>query len=393
MAQGKTPRATRATVDLLTCAQRDEDSRGREQFEEQHRFRGAFQRDRDRIVHSRSFRRLEYKTQVFLNGTGDHYRTRLTHTIEVASVSRTMARELRLNEDLAECIALAHDLGHSPFGHAGENALNELMLRYGGFEHNVQSLRIVEELEVKYPEYNGLNLTWEVREGLKKGRLDDLESEIALGFTPLQPSLEAQIVDLCDEIAYTCADLDDALESELVSLPALSGVPLWRRVEGEVLGKYPRLEPNRLRAYAVRCLMDNLVEDAISATRALVAAAKPASADDVRRHPHPLARFSQDMDYDLQLMRDFLHENFYHHEIVTGLNRRGAAILDTLFDTYVRNPTLMGAHAVRRIKKDGVHRAACDFLAGMTDSYARIQFDALIGELDPLSGLRFRSRE
>ncbi|MCC6356314.1 MAG: deoxyguanosinetriphosphate triphosphohydrolase [Verrucomicrobiae bacterium] len=393
MAQGRTPRATRAAADLLPCAQRDEDSRGREHFEEQHRFRGAFQRDRDRIVHSRSFRRLEYKTQVFLNGTGDHYRTRLTHTIEVASVSRTVARELRLNEDLAECIALAHDLGHSPFGHAGENALNELMLSHGGFEHNVQSLRIVEELEVKYPEHNGLNLTWEVREGLKKGRLDDLDCEIALGFTPLQPSLEAQIVDISDEIAYTCADLDDSLESELVTLASLSEVPLWRRVEGAVLGQYPRLEPNRLRACAVRCLMDLLVEDAISATRELVAAARPAGADDVRRHPEPLAKFGPDMEYDLQLMRDFLHENFYHHEIVTGLNRRGAAILDALFEAFVRNPTLMGPHAVRRIKKDGVHRAACDFLAGMTDSYARIQFDALIGDLDPLSGLRFRARE
>lgn len=393
MAQGKTSKGTRATADLMPCAQRDEDSRGREYFEEQHRFRGAFQRDRDRVVHSRSFRRLEYKTQVFLNGTGDHYRTRLTHTIEVASVSRTVARELRLNEDLAECIALAHDLGHSPFGHAGENALNELMLRHGGFEHNVQSLRIVEELEVKYPEHNGLNLTWEVREGLKKGQLDDLESEIALGFTPLQPSLEAQIVDLSDEIAYTCADLDDALESELVSLVSLSDVPLWQRVEADVLGRYPRLEPNRFRACAVRGLMDLLVEDAIVTTSALVAAAKPGSADDVRRHPAPLAGFGPNMAYDLQIMRDFLHENFYHHDIVMGLNRRGAVILDSLFDAYVRNPTLMGAHAVRRIKKDGVHRATCDFLAGMTDSYARIQFDTLIGEMDPLSGLRFRARE
>lgn len=391
MAQGKATRSTRSGAELLPCAQRDEDSRGREHFEEQHRFRGAFQRDRDRIVHSRAFRRLEYKTQVFLNGTGDHYRTRLTHTIEVASVSRTLARELRLNEDLAECIALAHDLGHSPFGHAGENALNELMLCHGGFEHNVQSLRIVEELEVKYPEHNGLNLTWEVREGLKKGRLDDLESEIALGFIALQPSLEAQIVDLCDEIAYTCADLDDALESELVSLASVSRVPLWRRVETGVLSQYPRLEPNRMRACVVRCLMDHLVEDAIEATRDAIAAAKPASADDVRKRPEPLARFGPDMAHELQLMRDFLHENFYHHEIVTGLNRRGAATLAALFEAYAHNPTLMGAHAVRRIKKDGVHRATCDFLAGMTDSYAKIQFDALIGELDPLSGLRFRS--
>lgn len=393
MAQGKTQRLARPAPELIICAQRDDQSRGREFFEEQHRFRGAFQRDRDRIVHSRSFRRLEYKTQVFLNGTGDHYRTRLTHTIEVASVSRTVARELRVNEDLAECIALAHDLGHSPFGHAGENALNEMMLSHGGFEHNVQSLRIVEELEVKYPEYNGLNLTWEVREGLKKGRLDDMESAIALGFSALQPSLEAQVVDLCDEIAYTCADVDDALESELVSIASLSEVPLWRRVEDGVLSRYPRLESNRMRACAVRCLMDLLVEDAIQATRALVEKASPGSADDVRRHGKPLAGFSPDMEYDLQLVRDFLHENFYHHDVVRGLNRQGALILDSLFEAYVRNPTLMGAHAVRRIKKDGVHRAACDFLAGMTDSYARIQFNTLIGERDPLHGLRFRTHE
>jgi len=393
MAHGKAQRSAKPAPELIPCAQRDEQSRGREYFEEQHRFRGAFQRDRDRVVHSRSFRRLEYKTQVFLNGTGDHYRTRLTHTIEVASVSRTVARELRLNEDLAECIALAHDLGHSPFGHAGENALNELMLSHGGFEHNVQSLRIVEELEIKYPEYNGLNLTWEVREGLKKGHLDDVQSAVALGFAALQPSLEAQIVDLCDEIAYTCADLDDALESELVSMSSLADVPLWRRVEEEVLGRYPRLESNRMRACAVRCLMDLLVEDAIATTRSLVNTAEPDSADDVRRHPAPLAGFGPDMSYELQLMRDFLHENFYHHDIVMGLNRQGALILDTLFDTYVKNPTLMGPHAVRRIKKDGVHRAACDFLAGMTDSYARIQFNSLIGDRDPLSGLRFRCRD
>src|ERR1700735_2645524 len=191
---------------LAPYAQSSAESRGREHQEDQHRFRTAFQRDRDRIVHSRSFRRLEYKTQVFLNGTGDHYRTRMTHTIEVSCIARTLARSLGLNEDLAEAIALAHDLGHPPFGHLGESTLNKLMAGHGGFKHNTQSLRVVEELELKYPEFNGLNLSWEVREGLHK---PFIPNQLGEGF--LQPSLEAQAVDLSDEIAYICHDLDDGL--------------------------------------------------------------------------------------------------------------------------------------------------------------------------------------
>src|SRR5271155_2955661 len=215
---------------LAPYAQNSSTSRGRVHPEDQHRFRTAFQRDRDRIVHSRSFRRLEYKTQVFLNGSGDHYRTRMTHTIEVSCIARTLARALGLNEDLAEAISLAHDLGHPPFGHLGEETLDRLMARHGGFRHNAQSLRVVEELELKYPEFNGLNLSWEVREGLHKpyppNKLGD-------GF--IQPSLEAQAVDMADEIAYICHDLDDGLDSGLIAEDELRDLELWRSTQKEAL--------------------------------------------------------------------------------------------------------------------------------------------------------------
>src|SRR5471032_3248691 len=221
---------------LAPYSQTSSQSRGRLHPEDQHRFRLDFQRDRDRIVHSRSFRRLEYKTQVFLNGTGDHYRTRMTHTIEVSCIARTLARSLGLNEDLAEAIALAHDLGHPPFGHLGEATLNRFMNRHGGFRHNAQSLRVVEELELKYPEFNGLNLTWEVREGLHKpyppNRLID-------GF--IAPSLEAQAVDLSDQIAYICHDLDDGLDSGLIHEQELRELELWRTTQAEALASYPSL--------------------------------------------------------------------------------------------------------------------------------------------------------
>src|SRR5271168_586515 len=222
---------------LAPYAQSSATTRGRVHPEDQHRLRLEFQRDRDRIVHSRSFRRLEYKTQVFLNSTGDHFRTRMTHTIEVSSIARTMARSLGLNEDLAEAIALAHDLGHPPFGHLGEETLDRLMANHGGFRHNEQSLRVVEELELKYPEFNGLNLTWEVREGLRKpyepGQLGE-------GF--IQPSLEAQAVDLSDQIAYICHDLDDGLDSGLIDEKELASLDLWRDTHQRALGPYPHLD-------------------------------------------------------------------------------------------------------------------------------------------------------
>jgi len=232
---------------LAPYAQTGVTSRGREHHEDQHPFRMEFQRDRDRIVHSRSFRRLEYKTQVFLNGTGDHYRTRMTHTIEVSCIARTLTRALGLNEDLAEAIALSHDLGHPPFGHLGEETLHKLMAKHGGFRHNVQSLRVVEELELKYPEFNGLNLTWEVREGLRKPYIPN---KLIEGF--ISPSLEAQVVDLSDQIAYICHDLDDGLDSGLINEQELGNLDLWRMTQKKALAPYPHLDPERGRYYVLR---------------------------------------------------------------------------------------------------------------------------------------------
>ena len=241
---------------LSPRAQFSSQSLGREHEEPVHPLRSEYQRDRDRIIHSSAFRRLEYKTQVVLNGTGDHYRTRLTHTIEVASISRTVARTLGLNEDLAEAIALAHDLGHPPFGHPGEHTLNQLMKEHGGFEHNHQSLRVVDHLEMKYPEFNGLNLTWETREGICK----HFTNEFTASRHP-HPSLEAQIADAADEIAYCCSDLDDALEHCLIAPEDLRDIDLWNLMEVPVLAKYPRLEFNRRRRFVIRCLIDHLVAD------------------------------------------------------------------------------------------------------------------------------------
>lgn len=264
--------------------------------------------------------------------------------------------------------------------------MNELMLWHGGFEHNEQSLRVVEELEIKYPEFNGLNLMWEVREGLLKhgGAAAALRAEKWWK----APGLEAQVADYADTIAYSCHDLDDGLDAGLFLLEDLRAVALWREVDDGILAKYPRLEAARRRAFAVRCLVDRLVEDLSLASAAAVRAAAPANADDVRRRGLRLIGFSEVMAEELQDLRDFLFERFYHHEVVEGMNRSGAEMLARLFEVYVKNPTLMGAQTVRRIKKDGVHRAACDYLAGMTDSYARRCFGEVIGGEDVMAGLR-----
>src|SRR5580658_520917 len=265
---------------LTPYAQSSLSSRGRARPEDQHPFRTVFQRDRDRIVHSRSFRRLEYKTQVFLNGSGDHYRTRMTHTIEVSCIARTLARSLGLNEDLAEAIALAHDLGHPPFGHLGEETLDRLMAKHGGFRHNAQSLRVVEELELKYPEFNGLNLTWEVREGLHKPYPPNV-----LGEGLIQPSLEAQAVDLADQVAYICHDLDDGLDSGLINEPELEALELWRATRAAALTPYPHLEPERGRYYVLRCLLGRLVDDVIDQSSKAIRERDPKTSDEVRRQP------------------------------------------------------------------------------------------------------------
>src|SRR5215471_249035 len=270
---------------LAPYAQFSAETRGRKYEETQAEWRTEYQRDRDRVIHSRAFRRLEHKTQVFLNGTGDHLRTRLTHTIEVAAISRNIARALRLNEDLAETIALAHDLGHSPFGHKGESELNRLMKPSGGFEHNRQSLRIVEELEQKYPRFSGLNLTWEVREGLSKHRTAyDRPGQIE-GFSTKSPSLEAQVANLADEIAYYSHDLDDGLDSGLLSEQQLGrSVLLWRQAAKIVAQEYGSLPDESRRYFIIRCITESQVKDVVLTSEELVRAAGVSGVDEVRRH-------------------------------------------------------------------------------------------------------------
>jgi dGTPase len=367
---------------LAPFAQSSMSSRGRNHPEDQHRFRTAFQRDRDRIVHSRSFRRLEYKTQVFLNGTGDHYRTRMTHTIEVSCIARTLARSLGLNEDLAEAIALAHDLGHPPFGHLGEATLNRLMATHGGFRHNAQSLRVIEELELKYPEFNGLNLTWEVREGLHKPYPPhQLEPDF------IQPSLEAQAVDLADEIAYICHDLDDGLDSGLIHEQELRELELWRTTHEKTLAPYPHLEPERARACVLRALLGRLVDDAIDASAQALRDRAPQTSDDVRRQSTLIA-FSPGTARLARELLNFLYNRFYHHPALTAINRRSADCLVQLFELLVGHPHLLRPQFEMRVKKDGVHRAVCDDLACLTDRQVYLQHQKFIGGLPSIDTSR-----
>jgi dGTPase len=369
---------------LAPGAQSSATSRGRAHPEDSHKFRTAFQRDRDRIVHSRSFRRLEYKTQVFLNGTGDHYRTRMTHTIEVSCIARTLTRALGLNEDLAEAIALAHDLGHPPFGHLGESTLNRLMADHGGFRHNAQSLRVVEELELKYPEFNGLNLTWEVREGLRKPyRADDLEE----GF--VQPSLEAQAVDLADEIAYICHDLDDGLDSGLIHEQELRALELWSSTQEEALAPYPHLEPERGRNYILRCLLGRLVDDAITHSSAEIRKNGPETSDDARRQP-AMITFSPATAKLAHELLTFLYSRFYHHPALAAINRRSADCLVQLFELLIGHPHLLTPQFETRVKKDGLHRSTCDHLACLTDRQVYMQHQKFIGGLPSIENLRLQ---
>ncbi|MEM9399552.1 MAG: dGTP triphosphohydrolase, partial [Verrucomicrobiota bacterium] len=300
---------------LAPYAQLSSQSEGRYHPESVHTFRSEYQRDRDRILHSTAFRRLEYKTQVVLNGTGDHFRTRLTHTIEVAAIARTICRTLSLNEDLGEAIALAHDLGHAPFGHPGEHTLNSLMQDHGGFEHNQQSLRVVEELEMKYPEFNGLNLSWEVRDGLRKKYKDREEKD-------LQPSMEAQVADLADEIAYCCHDLDDSIENKLILLEDLNEIQLWKELNDSLCRDYSRLDATRRRRFLIRCMIDHLVEDLCQNSSANLHQAKVTSALQARDQPKRLISFSLETRSKVQNLRDFLLERFYYHPDVCSVNKR-----------------------------------------------------------------------
>ena len=346
---------------LAPFAQKSGESRGRQFPEPRHAYRTEFQRDGARIIHSRAFRRLEYKTQVFLNGTGDHLRTRLTHTIEVASISRTIARALRLNEDLAETIALAHDLGHSPFGHSGEEMLAECMREHGGFEHNRQSLRVVELLENPYPKFPGLNLTLEVREGLQKNQVS---------------SLEAQIADLADEITYYSHDLDDAIDFDILNFAQLEEVDVWKVAADSVRARYPHLREPDSPKLIIRDVIDRQVRDVIVTSAEQITSLKVQSRGDVRNQP-VLIRYGEELAEANRALRKFLYQNVYYHPRVAEVNQRACEMLRKVFESYLLDPSWLGDAATRRIESEGLHRTVCDYIAGMTDRYLMEEYARL----------------
>ena len=355
---------------LAPYAMRSADSRGRRNREAPHEHRTDFQRDRDRVIHSKCFRRLEYKTQVFINGTADHYRTRLTHTFEMTAVGRTIARALRANEDLTECIALAHDIGHSPFGHAGESALNELMEGHGGFDHNIQSVRAVEYLEHRYPGFPGLNLTWEVRAGLYKHQASlpgfNLEGH------PIGPHqmIEAQIADVADDLTYYAHDIDDGLEAGLLNEAQLQDLEIWQRATARAEAEFPGLAPANRTGMTIRHVLGLQADDVLETSAALLAKYQPQSPAEVMACPERLVTFSPALRAQIQQLRTFLFEKMYFSDTVAQASREAVDLMRKLFLYSVEHPDTMGSKARARIPADGVWRAACDYVAGMTDRYA-----------------------
>jgi dGTPase len=345
------------------------DSRGRLFAEPEHPHRTAFQRDRDRIVHSSAFRRLEYKTQVFVYHEGDHLRNRLTHTLEASQISRTLARMLRLNEELAEAIVLAHDLGHTPFGHAGERVLSDLMKTWGDFDHNRQSLRIVDLLEERYPEFRGLNLTYETREGILKHGCH-WEHPLPVPEATAQPTLEAQVADCADEIAYTNHDLDDGLRSGLLSLAELDDVPLWRSARRQVRGALGELPERVLRAQTIRSLINRLVGDLAGASAERIARSGVDSPDAVRRTPTRLVAYTGRCAGELAELKRFLSEHLYHHPRVLEMAAPAEPVIGDLFEHFRTHTEQLPDHVRARCASDGEARAVADYVAGMTDRFA-----------------------
>jgi dGTPase len=349
-------------------------SRGRRHPDRTHPFRTLYQRDRDRVVHSTAFRRLSYKTQVLVTQTGDHHRTRLTHTLEVAQISRTIARQLGLNEDLTEAIALAHDLGHPPFGHAGEEALDESMRYHGGFEHNQHGLRIVEHLEHRYADFPGLNLSWEVLEALAahSSRRDD--PDLAIFMTGGRPLLEAQVVDAADSLAYNSHDLDDALHTGLISANDLQEVPFWTKTESLVRQRHPNMDAEQFQASMVRALIDWQVTDLIENTRLSLRRSAIRTLEDVRAAAEPLAVPSREVRDLKASLEEFLHRRVYLHYRVARMAAKGQRLLRAMFQEYCRAPELLPDRYSRSARAGSLQRAVCDYLAGMTDRYAQDEY-------------------
>jgi dGTPase len=371
---------------LAACAADERRSKGRRYDEPGSRYRGEYQRDRDRIIHSTAFRRLVYKTQVFVNHEGDLYRTRLTHSLEVAQIGRSVALAIGLNEPLTEAICLAHDLGHTPFGHAGQDALNACMRDYGGFEHNLQSLRVVDELEAKYADFPGLNLMFETREGILKhcSKSDARElGDVGRRFIDrTQPSLEAQIADIADAIAYNNHDVDDGYRAGLISLAQLREQPLFETGYLEVTGLYPGLEDRRLIYEIIRRMIDTVVTDLVETTQQNIDAASPASIDDVRSAGRRLVSFSEEVaEHHLSLKR-FLNDHLYSHQQKLEMTARVQVVLEDLFSTFMADAETMPAEfAQAAAQGDAAQRArvVADYIAGMTDRYAFKEHERISG--------------
>ncbi|MFT3906820.1 MAG: deoxyguanosinetriphosphate triphosphohydrolase [Steroidobacteraceae bacterium] len=376
---------------LAPCAAHESQSRGRRYMEPSASYRGEFQRDRDRIIHCTAFRRLGYKTQVFVNHEGDLYRTRVTHSLEVAQIARTIARALQLNETLTEAIALAHDLGHTAFGHAGQDVLNECMRDFGGFEHNLQSLRVVDELEERYAEFNGLNLTFECREGILKHCSVSKARELGdVGERFLrreQPSLEAQLANLADEIAYNHHDVDDGIRAGLITLEEVAELDLLRPHYAEVQRLYPQLQGRRRINETVRRMVNEVVTDVIRHSGELIRQAAPADIEAVRRHPGSLLKMSDDIERKHLELKRFLREQVYRHHRVLRMTSKARRVLQQLFQCFMDDIRLMPTEhheAARRGETRGgaagKARAVADYIAGMTDRYAILEHRRL---LDP----------
>ncbi len=363
---------------LAAYALRPEQTRGRRYPEARHLYRNDFQRDRDRVIHSRAFRRLENKTQVFTRRYSDHFRNRLTHTIEVAQISRTIASALELNEDLVETLALVHDIGHPPFGHSGEHALNVAMQVYGdSFDHNLHALRIVEQFEQRYAEFPGLNLTFEVREGIIKHSCDYAASafpELAEYLLDQRPPLEAQLIDLTDEIAYNTADLDDGLEARILTLEQIrSGIPAFALMFSDVEHRYPKASGKLKFNETLKRMVDRLVTDLINNSRKTIAEAELKSVKDVRRHPSRLLCLSPEVEAERRQIKEFLYESVYFSPALKTDKKKGERIIAEIFDFFIRNPEKLPSSYQEKMMHEPLHRVVCDYIAGMTDNYIQEQ--------------------
>lgn len=372
-------------LELHPCAANDKSCRGRQHTEPDPAYRSQYQRDRDRIVHSAAFRRLEYKTQVFVNHEGDLFRTRLTHSIEVAQIARSVARALRLNEDLVEAVSLAHDLGHTPFGHAGQDALNHCMKDYGGFEHNLQSLRVVDLLEERYAEFPGLNLTFESREGiLKHCSITNAKQLGELGerfINKQQPSLEAQLANLADEIAYNNHDVDDGLRYGLITIEQLQELSLFARHYEEVCQRYPDISPRRMVHETIRRMINYVVVDLIETSTDKIKSSGAGSIDDVRNAGEPFMVFSDGVREEMTLLKRFLRKNLYNHYRVRRMTQKSVGVIEKLFSAFFDDVQIMPPQYQEVLSQNGTGnskdnepaqraRAVADYIAGMTDRYA-----------------------